>query len=319
MVGWMEWDRSMLPGMNRQILDPGSPMVARNVDPTQHDPTSPWRTRMVLIVASLIGLGCFLYPFILPIGNQLPDENQAHATLAPLLFAAVTGVCLLAMLVTMADDQGMARSRTVALLGVLVAVDATLRLAPSILGASPIFLLIILVGVVFGSSMGFQMGVLTLLFSAMITGGLGPWLPFQMIGAGWVGLTAGWLPNRSSPQVRLVAIAVFGAVWGIAFGALMNLWFWPFAAPGVGADAGLYWSPELGATETIARYARFYAVTSLGFDLARAIGNVVLVLIFGGPILRLLERYRSRFIWQPWTDLDSPGDASTSPMPDAVR
>jgi energy-coupling factor transport system substrate-specific component len=270
-----------------------------------HGTAARWRSSAVLVVASLIGLGCFLYPFVLPIGNRFTDENQAHANLAPLLFAAVTGVCLVAMLVTLADAQRMSQSRSVALLGVLVAIDATLRLVPSILGASAIFLLIILVGAVFGSAMGFQMGVLTLLFSALITGGLGPWLPFQMLSAGWVGLTAGWVPNRGSMGMRVGVLAAFGAIWGFAFGALMNLWFWPFAAPGVGSDAGLYWSPELSVIETVERYVRFYAVTSLGFDVARALGNVVLVLVFGAPILRLLERYRSRFTWRPWTDLDA--------------
>ncbi|MBA3380103.1 MAG: ECF transporter S component [Chloroflexia bacterium] len=268
---------------------------------------SRWRSTMVLSVASLIGLACFLYPFILPIGNQLADESAAQASVAPFLFAAVIGICLVAILVTMADEGGVSRSRSVALLGVLVAVDATLRLVPSILGASAIFLLIILVGVVFGSAMGFQMGVLTLLFSALITGGIGPWLPFQMLGAGWVGLSAGWLPNRGVMPMRIAVIALFGAIWGFLFGALMNLWFWPFAAPGVGADTGLYWSPELEPGETIVRYLRFYAVTSLGFDVARAVGNIVLVLVFGAPILRLLERYRSRFTWQPWTE--QPSDA----------
>lgn len=270
------------------------------------------RSTTVLAVASLIGLGCFLYPFILPIGSQVTDEGKAHASLAPLLFAAVVGVCLVAILVTMADDGGVSRSRSVALLGVLVAVDATLRLIPSILGASAIFLLIILVGVVFGAAMGFQMGVLTLLFSALITGGFGPWLPFQMLGAGWVGLTAGWLPNRGPMPVRIAVIAAFGALWGFAFGALMNLWFWPFAAPGVGADTGLYWSPDLGAVETAGRYLRFYAVTSLGFDLARAVGNIVLAIVFGAPILRLLERYKSRFTWQAWTELDSGNKPETA-------
>jgi energy-coupling factor transport system substrate-specific component len=105
--------------------------------------------------------------------------------------------------------------------------------------------------------------------------------------------------------MRVGVLAAFGAIWGFAFGALMNLWFWPFAAPGVGSDAGLYWSPELSVIETVERYVRFYAVTSLGFDVARALGNVVLVLVFGAPILRLLERYRSRFTWRPWTDLDA--------------
>jgi len=263
---------------------------------------SGWRSGLVLVIASLVGLGCFLYPFILPIGGQLANEEMAHASLAPLLFAAVAGICLVAILVTMAGDGGVSRSRSVALLGVLVAVDTTLRLVPSILGATAIFLLIILVGVVFGAAMGFQMGVLTLLFSALVTGGIGPWLPFQMLGAGWVGLTAGWLPNRGPMRVRIATIALFGALWGFLFGALMNLWFWPFAAPGVGADAGLYWSPGLGVAETIDRFARFYVVTSLGFDLARAVGNVVLVVVFGPPLLRLLERYKSRFTWQPWTE-----------------
>ncbi len=269
------------------------------------------RSRIVLTVASLIGVACFLYPFILPLGRPATDERMAHASLAPLLFAAVIGVCLVAILVTIADDGGVSRSRSVALLGVLVAVDATLRLVPGILGASAIFLLIIFVGVVFGAAMGFQMGVLTLLFSALITGGIGPWLPFQMLGAGWVGLTAGWLPKGGPMPVRIAVIAAFGAVWGFAFGALMNLWFWPFSAPGAGADAGLYWSPDLGAGETVARYLHFYAVTSLGFDLARALGNIVLTVVFGAPILRLLERYKSRFTWSPWTDLE----ANSAPEP----
>ena len=257
---------------------------------------------MVLAVASAIGLGCFLYPFFLAPGQQVGDGNQAHIRFAPVLFAGVSAVCLVAMLVTLAEERPVSRSRSVALLGVLVALDATLRLVPSMLGASTIFLLIMLVGAVFGASMGFQMGVLTLLFSAMITGGLGPWLPFQMLAAGWVGMTAGWLPRGYSMRSRLAMLAVFAAVWGVVFGALMNLWFWPFTAPGVEADAGLYWSPGLGFVETVRRYATFYTVTSLGFDATRAIGNVVLVLVFGGPVLRLLERYRSRFVWEPWVE-----------------
>ena len=56
--------------------------------------------------------------------------------------------------------------------------------------------------------------------------------------------------------------------------------------------------------ETVARYARFYVVTSLPFDAFRAIGNIVLVLILGRPILRLLERYRARFSWEPWEPLE---------------
>ncbi|MBA2277410.1 MAG: ECF transporter S component [Chloroflexia bacterium] len=270
-------------------------------------------TRLVVLVASIVGLGGYLYPFLLPLGEGVGGDAAAHADDAPLLFAAVTGFCLLAILTAIADDHGgVARSKTVALLGVLVALDAMLRLVPSVLGASPIFLLIILVGAVFGATFGFQMGALTVLLSAFITGGVGPWLPYQMLGAGWIGLTAGWLPRGGSPRRRLAVLAIFGALWGFLFGALLNLWFWPFAAPGAGAATDLYWAPGLSLAETVARYARFYLTTSLAFDLFRAIGNAALVLTLGGPALRVLERYRARFTWQPWVETAASGDAAMS-------
>lgn len=252
-------------------------------------------------MATIVGLAAFLYPFVLPGIDQVTDDSTAHAGAAPLLFAAVVGVVLIVTLASLADDaMGVDRSRTVALLGVLVAIDATLRLVPSVAGASPVFLLIMLVGAVFGPVMGFQMGTLTLLVSAFITGGIGPWLPFQMLASGWVGMTAGFLPRHDSMGRRVIDLALFGAVWGLLFGALMNLWFWPFTAPGVDADSALYWNPDLSLAETIQRYGHFYLVTSLPFDVFRAIGNVVLVLLLGAPVLKLLERYRTRFRWQPW-------------------
>lgn len=263
------------------------------------------RSAMVLAAASLGGLLAFLYPFVLPGISQATDDTAAHTGAAPLLFAGVTIVSLLATLVTISDDQaGVGRSKTIALLGVLVAIDATLRLVPSIAGASPVFLLIILVGFVFGPLMGFQMGALTLLLSGFITGGIGPWLPFQMLASGWIGMTAGWLPHPAPERARIALLSAFGALWGLVFGALMNIWFWPFTAPGAGADASLYWSPGLSLAETIERYTRFYLVTSLPFDAFRALGNILLLVILGRPILRLLERYRARFAWEPWDNLE---------------
>jgi len=260
------------------------------------------RSSVVLLIASLVGLVGFFSPLLLPLGQHTGADTDAHTRDAPILFSLVTVCSLIVMMVVISDVHGgVARSKTIALLGVLVAIDATLRVVPSLLGASPVFFLIILVGAVFGSAIGFQMGTLTILLSAFLTGGIGPWLPFQMIGAGWIGLSAGWLPRTEPIRVRIAMLAIFGSIWGLLFGFLMNLWFWPFATSGSGQDAGLYWNASLSAGETIHRYLMFYAVTSFGFDLFRSVGNVVLILLFGGPVLRLLERYRSRFAWQPWT------------------
>ncbi len=266
------------------------------------------RANAVVLAASLVGLAAFLYPFLLPIFRRAPapDPGAGTAVAAPLVFALVTALCLLAIVAELAgaDAVSGASSKTVALLGVLVATDATLRLAPSFLGASPIFPLMLLVGAVYGPALGFQMGALTILLSAFLTGGIGPWLPYQMLGAGWVGLTAGWLPRPARPRARLLLLASFGALWGFLYGAILNLTLWPFA--GAGADTALYWTPGLGLGESLVRYGRFYLVTSLVHDLFRAIGNAVILLAIGGPILRVLERFHARFTWQPWVPEDVP-------------
>lgn len=276
----------------------------------------------LVALASVIGLLGFVYPFILP-GVTQHDENaaqqQAHAGDAPLLFALLTAACLAAIIVSLSRDQwrrGEA-ARSVALLGALVSLDAALRLVPSFLGATPIFLLIILCGAVFGSSFGFQMGALSLLVSALLTGGVGPWLPFQMIGAGWIGMTAGWIPRIESRRTRIAAIALFAGLWGFLFGALLNLWFWPFSAAGA-SGSSIAWTPGLSFAETVERYGAFYLSTSLVFDAFRAAGNVVLVLTLGGPILTLLERFRSRFGWEPFELLQDQGIPDTDQVAPSV-
>lgn len=276
------------------------------------------RPSPLLLVVSLIGAASFLYPFFLPALAGVGARPARGGIEAPLVFTALGLACLLVMLLEVQGRAGIGdrgASKLVALLGILVAVDATLRLAPTLLGASPIFLLILLVGFAYGGELGFLMGALTLLVSAIITGGLGPWLPYQMLGAGWVGMTAGWLPRLgdSGGRRELVVLALFGGVWGLLYGAILNLMEWPFAAPGLGERAGLYWVPGMGFGETVATYTRFYVATSLVYDAFRAAANVLLVLALGRPLLRLLDRYHDRFTWQPWVSVDetsSPGVAS---------
>jgi energy-coupling factor transport system substrate-specific component len=254
-------------------------------------------------VASLVGIAAFLYPFLLPV-LQPSAEDRARAGDAPVLFAFVTLLSLAAIALELDPARGqmggMSASKLVALLGVLVAANAALRLVPTFLGASPLFALIILVGAVFGPVFGFQMGALTLLVSAFLTGGIGPWLPFQMLGAGWVGLVAGWLPQPVNQRHRLLVLAAFGIVTGFAYGAMLNLYSWPFAAPGAGADIGLYWTSSLSAGEALQHYVRFYLVTSLWYDAFRALANAALILLIGAPVLRTLDRSLAHFSWRPW-------------------
>jgi energy-coupling factor transport system substrate-specific component len=292
-----------------------------------------WRTTIVLTITSLIGVAAFLSPFWLARTQTTGADRTAHGGDAPLLFAVIGVFCLVVLLIETGGGADPDAKR-VALLGVLVAANAALRLIPGIFGASPIFFLPICVGFVWGSSFGFLLGAASIAVSGLLTGGIGPWLPFQMMTLGWVGLTAGLLPGRRVPPspnpslVRgrgelsppsatqsLIALAIFAALWGFLFGAIMNLWFWPFAVPASPAESGLYWAPGLGVGETMRRYLVFYGATSAVYDAFRAAGNVAMFALFGRPVLLLLLRFRDRFTWQPVTALPTP-EAHDTLIPD---
>jgi len=68
-------------------------------------------------------------------------------------------------------------------------------------------------------------------------------------------------------------------------------------------QSAMYWEPGLGIGQIVQRYAVFYAVTSLIWDLGRAGGNFLLLMLFGAPILRLLRRFRQRFRFEVEVDM----------------
>lgn len=258
-----------------------------------------WMSGAIFGLTTLMGLVAFLYPFWLPAAQAGSGGGMAHSHDAPYVLALLTGVCFVVLLL---EVQGPHMSaKTVALLGVLISINSLLRFVdlavPGPGGFSPIFLLIILVGYVYGARLGFLMGALTLLVSSIITGAMGPWLPYQMFTAGWIGMSA----TVCIPVVRglglrgklgeVVVLAVFAGLWGLLYGAIMNVWFWPFV---VGAP-DQYWEPGIGGWQTLQRYAVFYVITSLWWDLLRLVGNVVLMGVFGAPVLRVLLRFQRRF------------------------
>jgi energy-coupling factor transport system substrate-specific component len=256
------------------------------------------------IYAASIGLGVltFIYPFILPGTVGAQSTSTAHASETPLLYLLLLTLCLCVLLY---EVQGEAvKSRQVALLGVLVAINSVLRFVdiaiPGPGGFSPIFFLIILTGVVFGGRFGFLMGALTLFVSALITGGVGPWLPGQMFTAGWVGMSAALCRplidglHLSGKKAEIWLLMGVGALWGLAFGAIMNLWAWPF----ISGPAGQYWKPGISLLDILHRYGVYYLVTSLAWDLARSAGNVLLIAVFGAPTLKALRRFEQRLVFR---------------------
>jgi len=101
-----------------------------------------------------------------------------------------------------------------------------------------------------------------------------------------IGRAAG-APVVLAPSWLLAAV---GFAAGYAFGAAMDVWDWTFFAnsPDVG------WTPGLAPAAGALRFARFYLLTSFTYDSFRAIGNAVMVLLFGPALLAALQRLRAR-------------------------
>jgi energy-coupling factor transport system substrate-specific component len=246
------------------------------------------RPVVVYLLLTAIGVAAFLYPFWLP-GAALPDA--AHAGDAPLV-AALVGVLVLAAL-ALEVRRGTMQGATVAILGVLAASAGLLRLLDLPGGGSGIFFLIVLAGAAFGPRFGLLLGLTSMAVSAIVTGGIGPWLPFQTLALGWMGAGAGFLglaTRRMRPWVEVVVLAAYGWLWGFAYGAILNLWFWPFQRDG----GALSWTPGLGLGETVRRYWSFYVATSLAWDAAGALANAVIILAVGAAVLRTLRRFAHR-------------------------
>ena len=242
---------------------------------------------------NLLGIFAFAAPFIFAL--PMSEETQARATDAPLVMALLVPLLLA---VAIADTLSESRdSRRVALLGVLAACAAVLRLPISFAGANLFFILPIVCGFVFGLRMGFLLGALGMAASAFITGGIGPWLPFQMFAAGWIGGGAGIfraLSQEGRPRwVAAITLGSYGFVAAFLYGLLINLYFWPVAFSG---DSVIGWQPGIGLAETVRHYISFYTITSAGWDAVGALFNLLILAALGSPLTELLSRFRRRMV-----------------------
>ncbi|MEZ5115476.1 MAG: ECF transporter S component [Candidatus Nanopelagicales bacterium] len=258
------------------------------------------RTLVAVALASTVGLAAFFWPFVADPGSAA----VSHATDAPWLFAALLPLVLGVVLASLSD--GGMDAKAVALLGVLSAVITALRpLGAGVAGLEPMWAVLVLAGRAVGPGFGFALGSVSMFASALLTGGVGPWLPFQMLGAAWVGLGAGLLP-RATGRRELWLCAGYGGAAALAYGLLLNLWFWPFTA---GLASQVAFVPGAAVTENLGHWLLFSLTTSLGYDLPRALLTAVLVLVAGRPVLAALRRAVRRAAFDAAVRFDPAGRA----------
>jgi energy-coupling factor transport system substrate-specific component len=258
------------------------------------------RSRVVLILASLAGLAVFGWPLVISPGRGVAGQSGD----APLIFLLTLPVLVVVVLAEV--SSGGIDAKALALLGVLSAVNAALRpLGAGTAGIETVFFLLVLSGRVFGPGFGFVLGSTSLFASALLTAGVGPWLPFQMLAASWVGLGAGLLPHRVRGKGEIAMLGAYGVLAAYAFGLLMNLSFWPYAT---GSGTDLSYVAGGPVLENLHRFLVFTVVTStLGWDTGRALTTLAAILLLGPAVLVALRRAARRAAFDAPVEFTPPG------------
>lgn len=175
-------------------------------------------------------------------------------------------------------ERSRPESRVVAMVATLAALAVAGRVAFAVLpNVKPTTDIVLFAGYALGGAAGFAVGAVTAVASNVFLG-QGPWTPWQMGAWGVVGIGGALLARlaRGREPGRLWLAAACG-VAGMAFGAIMDVYQWSFTA---GHDAESYLA---------------VSATSLPYNLAHAIGNVVFALLIGPAFVRALRRFRARF------------------------
>ena len=241
----------------------------------------------------------FAWPFFVSAGV----DRSTRATVAPFIFGVALLLVLAVVLADIAD--GGLDSKALALLGVLSALGAALRpLSAGTAGVELVFFVLVLGGRALGPGFGFTLGCTTLFASAMITGGVGPWMPYQMFGCAWVGLGAGLLPRAYRPARDLRCSSRTARCRRSSTGSAQPL---VLAVRARRAHAA-------SRTFRARRSPRTCTATSCstrrrrsGWDTGRAITNAVLLLVAGAPVLAALRRAARR------ASFDAPGEFVPAP------
>ena len=196
----------------------------------------------------------FLWPLLI-----VPPEGAAPGLGAPVVFLLVMPAIL--AIVMSEVGSGELDTKAIAMLGVLTAIGAALRPLGARRRRHRDRLLRAGAGRrVYGPGFGFVLGTTTMFASAVLTGGLGPWLPFQMLASGLGG------PGRRPAPPPCARTGRAGDARRVRstrarsrFGFVLNMWFWPYT---IGADTQLSYVAGGPVVENLHRFFLYTVATS---------------------------------------------------------
>lgn len=255
------------------------------------------RSATVLTIASIAGLMMFIWPLLV----RVDPDAYGNRVDAPFVFMGILPIIIVVVLAEFAE--GGMDSKALAMLGVLAAINAALRpLGAGTAGIELVFFMLVLAGRVFGAGFGFVLGCISMFASALLTAGVGPWLPFQMLCAAWIGMGAGLLPKRVRGKREIAMLIAYAVFISYAFGFLMNLTFWPFlvGVESTVTQANIAFVAGDPVLDNLHRFVVYTIVTtSAGWDTGRAITNSLAIVVLGPAVLNTLRRAARRASYGP--------------------
>jgi energy-coupling factor transport system substrate-specific component len=233
----------------------------------------------LFLTSGISALG-FLWPFLISSPQARPQW----------IFAIALPFALLLLYASVSNNK--LDTKSIALLAVLCAVIAALRpLGTGAVGIEPMWFVLILAARVFGPSFGFLLGTLSMVLSAFVTGGLGPWVAYQAFAAGWIGLGVGLIPRIIRGRTEILILAIYGIFSAGFFGLAMDLQFWPWT---LGTDTQLSYQAGAPISENFSKFLTYHFLSAMAWDIPRAVFTFALIVLTGKPILHTLRRAYTR-------------------------
>jgi len=232
-----------------------------------------------IFLALILVLGIFLYLAPLKFAGTLIDPNVGilNWSIISLILLGLT----LGALFTEFDSYAQC-AKQISLIAMLGTVSALSRIPfASMMNFQPCTFFIICSGYVFGPMAGFMVGALTAIISNIFLG-QGPWTAYQIFTWGVIGALAGFLGKLNIVQktYRRVLLLSYGALAGILYAMIINIWFW-----------AMYLYPHTLNTYKGALY------TASFWTLSHSLANIFFWGIFGNKVVDLLDRFKQRFFW----------------------
>ena len=220
------------------------------------------------IVTLLVFL--LLIPATLYLGSQLPGRRYY-----------ITGTLIILELMIpffMAFEGRKPQARELVVIAVMCAIAVVARIAIPIPHFKAILAVIMLSGIAFGAEAGFMVGAISALVSNFFYV-QGPHTPWQMMAYGAGGMLAGFLFAKGRLPGKPWILAVFGFLTVI-------LWVGPLLD-----CSGLF----LGSAKISWAFVMATFISGFRVNISQAISTAVAMLLFGKPLLEMLERIKLKY------------------------